>query len=169
MKAIKQILKLITISIITISFSNCSSVKKMQDKAPFSFDEVYYQHWVAGVRGGGSGVNVFISLKSNPDNIELDSIYFRGQQSKVEISNEKLIIGRFLTKANQKEDIIMSSEPHAEYGNKAPELPKNTPFSLKDDECVISYKQGETTKYYKISNMLRKPSPHYPSAPPNKQ
>mgnify|MGYP006945858782 CR=1 FL=1 len=143
------------------SFSQCSSAKKLQETTPINLGEVYYQSWVAGVRGGGSGVNVFIPIESNPNNIELDSIYFKGQKSKLEITNSKLAIGRFLTDANQMEDVIMSIEPQAEYGNKAPELPKKAPFELKEDQCVISYKQGKTIKYYKILNMIRKQSVNY--------
>ena len=50
----------------------------------------------------------------------------------------------------------MSNEPYAEYGNKVPELPKKSFFQLKENECVISYKQSGKTKYFKIKGLTKK-------------
>ena len=152
-----------------MSFSQCVSTMKLQDKAPLEFGDVYYQNWIAGVKGGGSGINLFISVKSNTNNTVLDSVYFKNKQAKLEYINDTLLVGRFHTETNQKEDIIMSNEPYAEYGNKAPQLPKKIPFELKEDECVISYKEGKNTKYYKLSNVFKKQSEFYPRAQPNKR
>ncbi len=143
-----------------VSFSKCSTTKKLQNSAPFKIGQVYYQYWVAGVKGGGSGVNLFIPIASNLKNITLDSVYFRGERSKLESTDQILFVGRFQTTTNQNKDIIMSSDPYAEYGNKVPERPKKAPFKIKDSECVVSYKQGNTLKYYKISNIIKK-DPEY--------
>ena len=164
-----KILHTVLILSITGFFSGCSSTQKLQEKAPLELGEVYYQTWVAGIQGGGSGINIFIPIESNKNNIKLDSVYFKGRQAKLEFSNKSLFMGRFNSTANLKNDIIMSNEPYAEYGNKAPELPKKNPFNLNDNECVVSYKHINTIKYFKISNILKKEPLLYPSAPPNKQ
>jgi hypothetical protein len=77
-------------------------------------------------------------------------------------------VGRFNSNINQKEDIIMSREPLAEYGNKPPRLETEIPFDLKENQCVISYKNGEKTQYYKIENIVEKQPEHYPSVQPDK-
>lgn len=157
--------------IIMTSFSQCSSAQKLQKEAPVKFGTAYYQHWVAGIQGGGSGINLFIQTEGfSKENIQLDSVYFRGKASKFEVkpNNPSLFIGRFSLKSNQKKDIIMSNKPKAEYGNELPELKTKIPFELKDNECVVSYKEGDKTKYFKIENLVEQPPQYYPSAPPRK-
>lgn len=164
----KLIANIFLIILATISFSQCSSAQKLQKKAPVKFGEVYYQHWVAGIQGGGSGINLFISSeKSSLKNTKLDSVYFRGQGVKLEVkpNNPSLYIGRFSKKANQRKDVIMSNKKHAEYGNQAPNLKSVIPFELKENECVVSYKEDDKIKYFKILNVVEKKPLYYPSAP----
>lgn len=168
MKPFKNISILILVMTL---FSNCSSAQKLQKKAPINYDGVYFQKWVAGIQGGGSGINLFIPTSNElPKSVELDSIYFQGKVTLLEkIEGEKtLYVGRFITDSNQKRDAIMSSDSKEEYGNQTPMLKEKIPFELKDSECVVSYKEGNETKYFKIENIIEKQPQHYPSAP-NKQ
>jgi len=155
--------------LVMASFSQCSSAQKLQDKAPITIGKAYCQSWIAGVEGGGAGLNIFIPVIDN--SIILDSVYFRGKAAKLEVKQEEniLYVGRFPSDFNQKRDIIMSSDPKAEYGNEMPNISKKIPFELKNNECVISYKEGKTTKYFKVDNVVEKDLVPYPSAPPNKQ
>lgn len=156
MKTIKNISNTLLMLLVMISFSKCSTTKKLKNAVPFIIGEVYYQHLIEDVKSGDSRFNLFIPVTSNPNSIILDSVYFKGQQAKLEASKKPLFIGRFKAATNQKKDIIMSSDPYAEYGNEVPELPEKVPFKLEENECVISYKQGNTLKYFKISNILLK-------------
>ena len=151
------------------SFSQCSSAKKIQKKVPLALGQVYCQSWIAGIEGGGAGLNIYIPTVNS--SVELDSVYFRGKAAKLEIKslNETIYIGRFISDLNKKKDIVMSIEPNAEYGNEMPKITQKVPFELKENECVISYKDGNTTKYFKIDNVIEKELIPYPSAPPNKQ
>ncbi|MDO5972551.1 hypothetical protein [Flavivirga jejuensis] len=146
-----------------IGYTQCASTQKLENKLPLEIGDVYYQHWVAGVKGGGSGYNLFIPIQSNPKSIVLDSLYFKGQQVKLELKRTSVFVGRFISEANQKQDIIMSRDPLEEYGNSVPEPSKKTAFKLNDTECVVSYKKGDKTLYYKISNITKKTSTKYPS------
>lgn len=169
MKQLKTISIFILMFILTSSFSQCSSAQYMQDKAPLEIGEVYCQKWIAGVEGGGSGLNIFIPTAIS--SIELDSVYFRGKAAKLESNprNGILYIGRFKDESNQMDDIIISSEPNAEYNNPIPRLPKKIPFELKENEGVVSYKKDNKTYYFKIENVSERNLISYPSAPPNKQ
>ncbi|MBO6605427.1 hypothetical protein [Psychroserpens sp.] len=161
--------RLFTSSILLLvmaSFSQCSSVPKLQKEAPISIADVYYQEWIAGVQGGGSGINLFISVSDS--DITLETVYFRGEVAKLEVkpSNPNQYIGRFKTEMNQPKDIILSSDPKEEYGNKMPQKKDKFPFELADNECVISYTVNDEIKYFKISNIKNKPVINYPSAGP---
>ncbi len=173
MIVIKRISSFILMFIFMTSFSQCSSSKKLQSKTPIEFGDAYFQKWVAGVKGGGSGINIFIPInESISEEFILDSVYFRGKVAKLEVKpNDKtLYIGRFKTGFNtMKPDIIMSSDSKEEYGNQLPKIEEKIPFDLKDNECIVSYKKSDKTKYYKIENIIEKQAQHFPSVPPNRQ
>ena len=171
MKCLKNIFFLIGMLVLMASFSQCSSAQKLQEKAPVEFGQVYAQKWIAGVKGGGSGINVFIPVEDT--SIVLDSIFFRGQKTKLEFNNDDqtFYVGRFQTEMNQKQDIILSSDMNEEAKNELPKLKEEVemPFEFNDDECVISYRKGNQTLYYKISDIKMEQPLHYPSAPPKGQ
>ena len=164
MKLVKQILGLIILTLIMASFSQCSSAQKLQKEAPTTFGEVYFQKWIAGVEGGGSGVNIFIEVLGN--DTQLDSVYFHGKAAKLESkpANQSLYIGRFVSEFNKKEDMVISSDSKMEYGNKPTELLQKIPFELENDECVVSYLDGNKIKYYMLKSIKEKPSINYPMA-----
>ena len=70
---------------------------------------------------------------------------------------------------NQKQDIILSSDMKEEAKNELPQPIEEMPFEINDDECVITYRKGKRTFYYKISNIQMEQPLHYPSAPPKGQ
>ena len=152
--------------LILMSIINCSTVKTntFVEAAPFVITAPYYNSWIAGIEGGGSGINVFLPV-SDIRNIVVDSIHFRGEKSAVE-TRDKLIIGRFRHSTNRKKDIIMSSNPQDEYNNKRVLKRDTSPFSLTQNECVISYRVKGKRLYYKLSNLKKGEAIAYPSAPP---
>jgi hypothetical protein len=165
MKIQKQFFGFISVIGIILCFTQCSSAQKLQEEASFLLGEVSYQTWVAGVQGGGSGIHMLINVVSNRNNVDFDSVYFRGYKAKIEIGKIGYI-AHFKTDINQREDIIMSNNGKDELGNKSPFKEANSPFELTEDECVISYIEKNTTKYFKVKNLVKKPSEEYPSAPP---
>ena len=154
--------------LISMSFINCSTVKTntFVEAAPFVITAPYYNSWIAGIEGGGSGVNVFLPV-SDTRNIDIDSIHFRGEKAIVE-KKESLIIGRFKTTLNQSRDLIMSSNPKDEFQNKLIYKFDLSPFVLADNECVVSYRLQNKRHYYKISDLKKAPHIAYPSAPSKK-
>ncbi|GAA4802681.1 hypothetical protein [Litoribaculum gwangyangense] len=144
------------ISLITMSFSQCKHKSKLETQAPLELGEVYYKKWVVEPRGGGSGINLFITIKSNINKIVLDSVYFMDKTTKLVYIKDTLVMGRFKTSTNQPIDIVMSNEPYGEYGNKLPTIIPKLPFALHPNECIVSYKTDKKTKYFKISNITIK-------------
>lgn len=159
----------IALFLMFLNLTNCSTAQKLQQNIPFTIDNVYNQHWVAGVKNGGSGDNLFIVLKDDlPKSIQLDSVYFKRKVAKLEVntSNTKIFMGRFQTDANKTQDIVMDSDHRQEYGNKLVIKKQTIPFELNDNECVIGYKKQEKIKYFKIENVLEKQIEYLPTVPP---
>lgn len=138
------------------SFSQCNSARKLVENPPAGIGEAYYKTWAAGTREGGSGMNLFIPCV-DLNTMQLDSVYFRGKVAKlVPASNGEAYIGQFKKRDKYSNHIIMSNESGAEYGNQVPDLPKNIPFELEIDECIVSYLKAGKTVYFKISNIAHK-------------
>ncbi|MDP5158469.1 MAG: hypothetical protein NWQ07_07830 [Flaviramulus sp.] len=156
MKILIKGLFILIISLVMMSFSQCNNKLELQGILPLELDEVYFKEWSNPARFTGSGLNLFIPIKSNSDQFVLDSVYFKDKQVKLEYVNDTLAVGRFKTKTNQPQEIVMSNQPHAEYGNSLPQILKKPPFQIKDDEAIISYKKSNKTKYFKISNIKKR-------------
>ena len=169
MKGLNRIFILILMSFIMLSFSQCSSAQRLQKKAPTTFGEVYCQSWIGGIEGAGSGINIFIPIEDA--SIVLDSVYFRGKVEKLvtKPQNAKLYIGYFMSDFNQPNDAMIGTGDDKNAPNKEqPKTDAKIPFELKENECVVSYKDGEATKYFKLENVIEKESIPRPSAPPNR-
>ncbi|PHR72525.1 MAG: hypothetical protein COA67_04570 [Lutibacter sp.] len=161
----KTVLNIILGSVVLFSFAQCGNSKemvyKLQDDSPFIISNATFKEWVAGVAGGGSGVNVFISFTDlDTDKIVIDSVFFRGQVSKVE-KKPTAYVARFKTNVNKPLDLIMHSETDQEYGNKAPIKETKFPFEIEDDEAIICYKEKGKLKYFK-QKLLREEPDLYP-------
>ncbi len=168
MISFRHIISLTILPLIMFSFSQCSSQKKLQDKAPVQLKGVYCQNWVAGIQGGGAGTNIFIPIEAVTDKkVQLDSVYFRGKSAKLETKPQgtSIYIGRFISERNKKRDLVMDGDGKKEYGNEMPTIPEKIPFELKNDECVVSYKEGSKTKYFKIEGVVEKTMESFPMAP----
>lgn len=167
MKFIKPLLFSVFLLFVMVSFSQCSSSKKMQKKAPVKIVEVYSQDWVAGIQGGGAGTNVFIKIADgNP--VSLDSLYFRKKVTPLELASNNNYVAYFLSHTNRgPDDLIMSGNAKEEFGNSMPLKQEKFPFELKDNEAVVSYKDNGKTKYFKIQDIEDRPSLAMPSSSPN--
>ena len=153
-------MKLIPILIIAITLIQCGS-SKFVDNPPFSIDSAYYTNWVGGQRGV-SGTNVVFNYSAN-QTIVFDSIYFKNRVEKLQdksSNNQKIIVGYF---SNPKKGVlIIDKNPTKEVNNKPPNLERNK-FILKENEAVISYKEGAKTKYFKITSLEKKEQEQLPS------
>ena len=145
----------ITLLVIIVCICSCTSSKyTLQKQAPIQLTQTYLQHWTTGVAIGSSGVNLyFANLYPNHEGITLDSVYFRKMKGKL-----KPIKGQYFSRLTR---MLSNKEGNALTTN------GYFPFDLNNRECVISYTEEGTTKYYKVSNIKEKEGVYYPDGPPN--
>ncbi len=150
-------------------FSTCGGAKTdgqytIDKNPPITVSDVYFQAWVAGVKEGGSGVNVYITFHVFLEDIVVKDIYFRKNVTKAQISPQiqNQYIGYY--KTGKTRDIIMDSNPLKEAQN-TPSQP--FPFNLMDDEVVISYLHNDRVKYARFSDIREEELLAYPQGNPN--
>lgn len=146
------------ILVVMSSFSQCDG-KELQAKSPVELGDVYCQNWVAGVEGGGGGLNIYIP--TDDTSVTFEQVYFRGKIADLE-SKSGIYIGRFDTGINQPKDIQLDGTSKAK---ETKEKEVKIPFNLEEDQCVVAYKDGKKTKYFMIDGITEKPSLALPSAP----
>ncbi len=150
---------------ITTSCGTCKTKKEtfaLTQNTPFTVNKAYCQKWVAGVKGGGAGLNLYASINNISEGVIMKEFYFRDQITDVKSSKDNLFIGYYKSDANR--DVIMDSNSIKEAANTPPE---NFPFKLENNEAVLSYEYNNKMHYYKIANIEEKEMIAYPSSNPN--
>ena len=165
MKPIKTLFTFLVLALLPIAFIQCGSAQTNLQEMPMQTGQAYYQKWIAGVQGGGAGINLFIPVDELPENIQLEKVFFQKMAAPIKKETDTLWVARFVTNVNRERDIVMSNNPIEEAVN-TPQEQGNFPFRLEDTEAGLSYRQDGVLKYSKILNLKEKTSVAYPSAPP---
>ena len=138
-----------------ILVTSCSSQDKVIKESAIVAS---YQGWVAGVRGGGSGINFYIDLKSElPANIELKKLIFRGYEVPFEKQDNLHFQAMIKTPSNQEK---IEGDDTQIYTS-----PKNA-LTLADNEAILIFLKNGKKYQQKITNVTEKPALEYPSAKP---
>ena len=163
-------MKLIVAIIAILGLTGCgsgqsdSSNVRFEQNPPFNLANGYYQDWVAGVKEGGSGTNIHLTFQSMDPDVALTDLYFKGYVLPVTRKMTSAIAyTASYTNETKRPDVIMDSDPAREAANRPP---KNSPFSLKDNQAVLSYMYNGKLYYYKIATLERKEMLAYPSSNP---
>lgn len=172
MKLPFSITHLLCLVFISFGFSQCSSSKNAMQIAETiqvtdsTTPKAYYQHWIAGVRGGGSGTNVFIN-KSLLHGKAVDSIFFQKKVSKLNkpSGQSDFYTANFRGTLNQLKVQEIDTDDNLENIELSKPKEKEFSFELENDEAVVSYTEGNIIKYLKLTNMQEKEKLAYPSAP----
>jgi hypothetical protein len=167
MKTIKQLSIIGMCVLIVLPFLSCGSSKKdtpyaLTTKTPFTIRYGSFQEWIAGVQGGGSGVNLVITFEEVNEGVVFQKLYFQNKISEVKQAIPKRIEGYFKGSTNR--EIIMDGTPVNETANTPPEA---SPFTLLRDEAVLRYTYNGKTQYTKVGPLVEEETIAYPSAPPN--
>ena len=162
---LKSLFAFIGCVLIPLTMTQCGTTKTALQETPFQTAEVYFEQWIAGVQGGGSGIDVYIPITEMSDAIQLQEAFFRGKVAPLTLQTENLYIARFKTDLNNERDITMHADAIEEAVN-TPEVSTSFPFPLTDGEVGISYVMNGVLKYTKLANIIQKESIPRPSAPP---
>lgn len=134
----------------------CSNKINLEKNSRLVFEESYYQSWVAGVRGGGSGLNIYLTLEnSSTKNIQLDGIYFKDSYCKLKSLGDQKYQCSILMNENRKTNFLKTPIAIDTSG-----IQKN-PFTIEGDVAVVVYLENTKRKYVKIT-MLWKKLQHLP-------
>lgn len=132
----------------------------MVAEAPFEMGDATCQAWSGGRAETGSGLLLEIPILSeNLDEMKLQQAFFRGKIADVKIENtEKGWVAKAnFTNGNAgKPDMVMYADSKQEVGNQPPAVKEKFPFELEADQCVLSFLDGDTVKYYKVENIKEK-------------
>ena len=149
-----------TILAMVFSLSGCSSQKKLVKNAPFEMGQGTCQSWTGGRPETGSGMKLEIPvLSESMSSIKMQQAFFRGKVADISMNtmDGKLIAtANFMNANSAKPDIVMHADAKKEVGNQPPKLQEKLPFEIGENECVISYIDGDKVKYYKIEGVKEK-------------
>lgn len=149
---------------ITTSCGPCKTNKESMaftQNTPFTIENSYCQKWIAGVRGGGSGLNLYTSIHTISEGVVMKEFFFRDKVTDVKSSKNNLFIGYYKGDENT---MVMDGDIQKEAVNTPP---KKSPFQLENNEAVLSYEFNNKTYYHKISNITEKDVLAYPSSNPD--
>lgn len=151
----KSLLLSFSAFLMLISFSSCANGKQLQEEPPKAVKDVYYTTWTGGVRGAGSGFNLFIPVAADSE-IQMDTVYFRGRKGVLEKepSDPNLYVARFKNPVSK--DLVMHRDPKMEYGNEIPVVMEKIPFELEEGEAVVRYTRDGKEKFFRIKDIPKR-------------
>lgn len=131
----------------------------------FAKAETTFYKWIAGVQGGGSGINMSFNWNAMPENLVMKDAYFRGSIARIQQS-QKGYSANFVSDQNGPRDLIMHGDSEREAVNTPPVQKLKFPVTLTDKQVGIIYEENGQLVYTIINNPIEKPQVAYPSAPP---
>lgn len=138
-----------------ILVTSCSSQDKIIKESAIVAS---YETWVAGVRGGGSGINFYVDLTTElSEEIQLKKVIFRGY----EVSFEKQDNLHF-------QAMIKTSGNHQKFEGDDSQIitsPKNA-LTLAENEAILIFLKGGKEIRQTIKEVKEKAMLLYPSAKP---
>ncbi len=156
MNLLKKATNAVFLAVIAFSCFQCASPKvavASNEIKELKLDNpIVFQEWYAGIKVGGTGVNMFIpKFDANP-NIQLDSVYFRNMK------------GKPINKDTMYSVVLKNDSPNYVPN---PSNAQTNPFNLTGDECVIRYTENGQAKYLKIVSIVEKAGTYYENGPPS--
>lgn len=127
---------------------SCASKNNIQTQFPEKIATTYFQQWIGGQELTGRGIYFYIQLEKSLDaNIQLEKVYFRGNEAVLNKENQTLFKANF----NANNQIENTSKT------------KKSIFQLNENQAILTYKMHNKTFYYKLENLKEKELIAYPS------
>lgn len=157
MKKLKKATYALIFAVIFTSTFQCASHKEIattfEEEAPFKVKPVSFQEWYAGIKVGGTGINVFIPITNIKENIVFNNVYFRNLKGQLVKEQGKYV--------------AVLKNPSRNYTFIKADKPADYPFTLADDECVLSYTENGKLKYYKMISLNEVAGTYYENGAPS--
>lgn len=145
----------ILLAFILFIIVSCSSSKEVSTNLSENIESVYYQKWIAGVQGGGSGINFHVVFKNPLDKEQLlRKVQFQNYESTFEKISETEFLAKIKTHQN---DLILDENPEKEYGNEA------TKINIRPNEANLIFRINGKEVIKNIKKVKEKPMIAYPS------
>ena len=135
---------------LTLTFIiGCGSNKlKLEKKALIDIEKAQYSNWVSGIKGGGAGLNINVSINKKDIGKKLTGIYFRGKYTDLKFGNPNVYSGFIRTQ--EKEETNFDAM-NSQVKEKKEVIKENVfPFVLKENEAVMVCLIKAKKKYFKI-------------------
>ena len=162
---LKSVFALIGFLIMPLTMTQCKTTKSDLQEPPFKTTEVYFKQWIAGVQGGGSGIDLYVPITDMSDAIQLQKAFFKAKVAPLNLTEGNVFVAHFQTDLNNERDMTLHGDALEEVVN-TPTVAEIFPFPLNANEAGISYKENGILKYTKLTNIIQKESIPRPSAPP---
>ena len=134
---------------------SCSSQDKIIQENNLSAS---YEAWVAGVRGGGSGITFFVDLNIPLENdIELKRVIFRGYEALFKKQDALHFAATIITAGNQQKTAINEGQTSIR--------PPST-ATLAENEAILIFSINGKEVKQTIKKVKEKPMLQYPSVKP---
>ena len=125
-----------------------SSENNIQTQFPEKIAATFFQQWIGGQELTGRGIYFYIQFEKSLDaNIQVEKVYFRGNEAVLNKENQTLF------KANFKENNQIENASKT----------KKSIFQLNENQAILTYKMHNKTCYYKLENLKEKELIAYPS------
>jgi len=141
--------------------AGCKTLTQQQvEETTINFDRTVYNNWIGGQPGvSGTTVKLYPSINTiaTPD-----SLYFRNRVSEVRVlsKDDKTYWIAYYSDANPN-DRKMCINTQDEYGNRPP-VEYKIPYTLKEDEAMLSFFVGKQKYHYKIMGLIKEETLFYP-------
>lgn len=157
--------KMILLAIV-LAFSKCGNKYVLEQNSVLKFKEANYKSWSSGVRNGGAGYSIYITLEDTLDTeknkISLEGIYFKKKYAKLKFQGNNKFQGNIISKKStisQGGETLFNEKVKKESESKKDEI--KIPFELKANEAVIAYTEKGKEKFIKIK-LNKKQSIQFP-------
>lgn len=131
---------------------------KLLHEFPVEIKIAYFEGWISGVQGGGSGTNFFIELSEPlPKEVFMKNVLFRGNKAAVFPISELLYVVRFSNGSNSGEGIPTDYDTFRMLTNS---VPSTTP--IKDDQALLEYVSNGEIIWYLITNVKEQEPNFFP-------
>lgn len=146
---------------LSISMLSCGSSKsdvlKLDEQTQIK--EIYSQYWVAGVRGGGAGIDIYVNLNTPfDDGLVLEKIQFKTYEVPFDKTSDLSYVARINTGQNQLKVInVEVTDAEEETVTDKPKI------NLKEKQAILFFRKDGKEYSKTIENVEEREMIPYPS------